>query len=76
MKPFPLCLSPSKFGGGDGFKSNFGRVAEATGSDVSGSAVGGVGIMAANNHKVVFSVSSTWVLFASWLANFASSSTS
>jgi hypothetical protein len=75
MKPFPLCLSPSKFGG-DGFKSNFGRVAEVTGSDVGRSVVGGVGVIAANNRKEVFSASSTWVFFASWLANFASSSTS
>jgi hypothetical protein len=29
MKPFPFCLLPSKFGGGDGFKSNFGCAAEA-----------------------------------------------
>jgi hypothetical protein len=71
-----LCLSPSKFGGGDGFKSNFGHVAEVTGSGVGGSAVGGVGVIAANNRKVVFSASSTWVFFASWLANFASSSVS
>jgi hypothetical protein len=59
MKPFPLCLSPSKFGGDDGFKSNFGCVAEVTGSDVGRSAVGGVGVIAANNRKEVFSASST-----------------
>jgi len=34
MKPFPFCLSPSKLGGGAGFKSIFGRVAGATGSGV------------------------------------------
>jgi hypothetical protein len=71
MKPFPLCLSPSKFGGGDNFKSNFGHVAEVTRR-----AVGGVRVMATNNRKVMFSVASTWVFFASWLASFASSSTS
>jgi hypothetical protein len=72
MKLFPLYLSPSKFGGGNSFKSNFGHVAEATRSDVGRRAVDWVRVMAANNRKVVFSASSTWVFFASWLANFAS----
>jgi hypothetical protein len=65
MKPFPFCLLPLKFGGGDGFKSNFGRAAEATGSKVGGMAVDCVGVRAANSRSVVFSASSTWVFLAS-----------
>jgi hypothetical protein len=75
MKPLPFCLSPSKFGGGDGFKSILGRVAEASGScagEVCGIAVCGFCVIVANNRRVVFSASSTWVFFASWLASLCS----
>ena len=76
MKPLPFCLSLSKFGGGDGFKSIFGRVAEVTRSagEVCGIAVCWFCVIVVNNRRVVFSASSTWVFFASWLASLCSSS--
>jgi hypothetical protein len=65
MKPFPFCLSPSKFGGGDGFKSNLGRVAGATGSEDCGMGVGCAGVIAVSSRSIAFKASRTWLFLAS-----------
>jgi hypothetical protein len=48
-----------------GFRFNFGRIAEATGSEVCGRVVGCAGSTAVRSRSVVFSASSAWVFLAS-----------
>ena len=59
MKPRPLCRSPSKFGGGEGFKSFLVFTAEVV---VVGSS-DKFSVMLARSCSVVLSASSTWSFF-------------
>ena len=80
MNPLPFCRSPSKLGGGEGFKSFLVLVAEATGCG-AGAAVAGefCGCIPASIRSVLFNASSIWVFWvfwACWLANLSSISAS
>jgi hypothetical protein len=64
MKPRPLCRSPSKFGGGEGFKSVLIFTAEAVGCVAAVGGCAWICVIPANSRRVVLSASSTWSFFA------------